>query len=74
MTQIVLNGEQADALHAASEPIQLIDGQGRVLGIANPIHSSQLTPKEIGELESLADSDGPWLSPAQVREHLTHLE
>jgi hypothetical protein len=74
MTQIILSGEQAAALHSATQPIQLIDSAGRVVGVANSLQgAANLSPQEILALESLADSEGPWYSGDEVRERLERL-
>jgi hypothetical protein len=74
MTQIILSGEQASALAAACEPIYLVDANGHILGIVNPLHGDDsLTVERIAELESRIGSDGPWYSLSEVQEHLQRL-
>ncbi|MBW3599890.1 MAG: hypothetical protein KY475_21785 [Planctomycetes bacterium] len=70
MTQIVLTGEQAQIFMAATEPVEIRDETGNLLGIV----ARGLREDEIALARERLQSDGPWISTRDVLEHLNSLE
>jgi len=70
MTQLVLSDEQARQLSQTSEPVELVDREGRHLGYV----TSDFSPEEIAEAERRAGSSGPWYTTQEVLKHLESLE
>lgn len=77
MIRIVLTDEQAEAIAAASEPIDLVDGSGRMLGRMTPPPRHELTPEEAAEIAEIkrrmACDDGTRRTTAEVLERLRAL-
>jgi hypothetical protein len=70
MVQVILSKEQALQLERACEAVELLDPEGRSLGIV----TTRLTAAQIEAGQKLARSDGPWYSTAEVLQHLESLE
>ncbi|MFV0446689.1 MAG: hypothetical protein ACK5Q5_24215 [Planctomycetaceae bacterium] len=70
MTQIVLSPEQVQQLASAQDSVLLVDSAGQ--GIAYVV--TGFTPTEVSAAERLADSEGPWLSTADVIARLAAAE
>jgi hypothetical protein len=70
MTQIILSAEQAQAVIAASDAVELRDDQGLLLGyVARPASKG-----EVAEAKRRLESDGPWHTTEHVLKHLNSLE
>ena len=69
MTRIVLTEEQARVVAAATKPVPVCDGAGKVLGYLGPVWSE----KDIEEAKKTLAADGPWYTTDQVLEHLRSL-
>ena len=70
MTQIVLNPDQAKLYHQATEPVQVCDPHGKVLGTLPPEYSAEF----IAEQKRRAASPGPWYSGDMVQAMFRSLE
>jgi hypothetical protein len=70
MTKIVLTPEQANLYHQATEPVQVCDVQGIVLGTLPPDYSAEF----IAELKRRARMPGRTFTGEQVRRHLQALD
>lgn len=70
MTTIAVPRSLADALGKATEPIRLVDDQGKILGSFAPATvaaaSDDLTAEEIAELKRRVASPGPWYSTDEM--------
>lgn len=72
MTRVILNDDQARAVRGASDTVALLDQSGVLIGyVAAQTHFS---PEEIEEAQRRANSDGPWLTTAEVLSRLSALE
>lgn len=69
MTQIVLNSEQAKLYHQATQPVQVCDTQGKVLGTLPPDYSAEF----IAELKRRAREPGRRFTSEQVTRHMQAL-
>jgi hypothetical protein len=70
MVQIVLTKEQAEKIARANEGVELLDEQGRSLGVLTRGYSAE----ELKLAKERARSEGPWYTTAQVLEYLQTLE
>jgi hypothetical protein len=70
MIQIILNDDQAGVVQRALNPVELRNGQGRLIGYVSPPPSSAI----VAEAKRRANSVGPWHTTQQVLDHLTSLE
>ena len=70
MTQIVLSDDQARAVQAATDAVEIRDQRGNLLGYVSPPPSGV----EIAEAKRRLESDGPWHTTEQVMDYLTSLE
>jgi len=70
MTQIVLSDDQAQAVQAATETVEIRDRHGNLLGYV----SSPPSNAEIAAARQRLQSDGPWHTTEQVLDHLKSLE
>ena len=71
MTTIAVPRSLAEALGKATEPIRLVDEQGRVLGSFAPATttrkgSDELSAEELAELKRRVNSPGPWYSTDEM--------
>jgi hypothetical protein len=70
MTQIVLNPDQVKLYHQATEPVQVCDPQGKVLGTLPPEYSAEF----IAELKRRARAPGRRYTSEQVTQFLQKLD
>lgn len=70
MSHITLNTQQARILAAASDPVEIRDEQGNLLGYV----SRRTRDEEIALARQRLESNGPWVSTNEVLEHLKSLE
>ena len=70
MVQVVLTKEQAERIASADEGVELLDEEGRSLGIVTRGYS----PEELKLAQERARSEGPWYTTEEVLEHLKTLE
>ena len=75
MIRIVLTEEQTEAITGVSEPIDLVDSSGRMLGRMTPTLPStdetpDMTPEELAELKQRMLSPGPGVTTKQLLERL----
>jgi hypothetical protein len=70
MTTIAVPRSLAEALTRATEPICLVDEQGKVLGNFAPAKAAagtdDLTAEEIAEMKRRLASPGPWYSTDEM--------
>ena len=69
MTQIILSDDQARALQAATDAVEIRDPQGNLLGYLSPPPSEA----EIAEAKRRLESDGPWYTTERVMDQLKSL-
>lgn len=70
MSQIVLSAHQVQFVVAASDPVELRDDQGTLLGyVARPPADT-----EVAAAKRRLTSGGPWHTTEQVLKHLESLE
>ena len=79
MTTIAVPRSLAEALGKATEPVRLVDDQGKVLGSFAPAEvtrsgADELTPEELAELKRRISSPGPWYTTDEVLAYLQSLE
>lgn len=78
MVELVISDEQARMLTETGGVVVIRDQNGNVVGSAfrtkkvNPL--SRFTPQQLADLEARSQSDGPWLTTAQVLDHLRSLD
>lgn len=70
MTQIILNDDQAQAVQAARDAVEVRDRSGRLLGYVSPPPGDA----EIAQAKRRLQSQGPWYTTEEVLEHLRTLE
>ena len=70
MAQIILSPDQAKLYHQATEPVQVCDPEGKVLGTLPPDFSAEF----LAELKRRAASPGPWYSGEDVQSMFRFLE
>ena len=71
MTDLVLNSEQVKTIRNANLGVQVVDGEGNILGfVVNAFFSAS----EIAEMERAFDSDEPRYTTQEVLQHLRSLE
>jgi hypothetical protein len=70
MTLIVLSDDQAKAVQAAVDPVEIRDGRGNLLGYMFPPPSDA----EIVEAKRRLESPGPWYTTNEVMERLRAVE
>ena len=74
MIRIVLTDEQSKAIAAASEPIDLVDGAGRMLGrVTKPTATaseSDLSAEELAEIKRRMASPGPGITTKELLDRL----
>src|SRR5687767_431061 len=69
MTQIVLNPDQVKVYQQATEPVQICDPHGKVLGTVKP----EYPPEFIAELKRRAREPGKRYTSEQVTRHMKAL-
>lgn len=83
MIRIVLTEEQTKAITGVSEPIDLVDSSGRMLGRMTPTppesdQALEMTPEDLAEVKRrMADAardGGTFYTTQQVLDHLKSLE
>lgn len=83
MIRIVLTDEQTQAIASASEPIDLVDASGRMLGRITPalpasVKAHELSAEELAEIKRrMANAEagkGQFFTFQEVLEHLKSLE
>ena len=78
MTTLSVTPDLAEALSKATEPVRLVDGQGKLLGSFSPATISQRSadpaPEEIAEMQRRAASSEARLTTDDVLAHLRSLE
>jgi hypothetical protein len=79
MTTIAVSRSLADALGKATQPIRLVDDQGKLLGSFAPAESvaddaNALSAEEISELKRRMSSAGPWYTTDEVLAYIQSLE
>jgi hypothetical protein len=70
MTQIILSDDQANAVQAATDTVEIRDRRGNLLGYV----SLPPSEAEIAEARGRLHSAGPWYTTEQVLDHLKSLE
>ena len=70
MVQIVLSGDQVQAVVHAQGQVQLCDEQGNVLGYV----ARGPSQVQVAEAIDKIGSEGPWYTTEQVLRHLDSLE
>ena len=75
MIRIVLNEEQTKAITGVSEPIDLVDSSGRMLGRMTPTppesdQTLEMTPEELSDLKRRTESPGPGAATKELLERL----
>jgi len=70
MTQIILSDDQANAVQAATDTVEIRDRHGNLLGYVSPPPSDA----EIAEARRRLQSAGPWYTTEQVLDQLKSLE
>ena len=71
MTELVLTTEQVKVVRNADTGVQIVDGEGNVLGF---VMNTFFSPREIAEMEAAFDSDEPRYTTEEVLEHLRSLQ
>ena len=71
MTTIAVPRSLAEALGKATEPIRLVDEQGKLLGRFSPAAdaiyaSDELTAEELAEMKRRMSSPGPWYTTDEM--------
>ena len=71
MTTIAVPRSLAEALCQATEPIHLVDEQGKLLGSFAPATTTrdgaeELSAEELAELKRRVNSPGPWYSTDEM--------
>jgi len=69
MTQIILSDDQANAVQAATDTVEIRDRHGKLLGYVSPPPSEA----EIAEAGRRLQSAGPWYASKQVLDQLKSL-
>lgn len=72
MSQILLNDDQANVVRQATDPVELCDRSGILLGYVT--RKVIATPEEIAEARRRLNSDGPWHTTAEVLARMRALE
>ena len=70
MMRIVLSDDQANAVQAATDVVEIRDRRGSLLGYISPPPGDA----EIAEAKRRLESNGPWHTTEQVMDHLKSLE
>jgi hypothetical protein len=65
MTQIVLSDDQARAVQAATNAVEIRDGRGYLLGYVAPPPDDA----EVADARRRLASGGPWYTTQQVMDH-----
>ena len=71
MLKLKLSEEQAKAIAEATEPVELCDPQGRLLG---QVAAAGLTPEQFFEIKRRASADGPRYTSDEVQDFLVFLK
>jgi len=83
MIRIILTEEQTNAIARSSEPIDLVDGSGRMLGRMTPMSRTtdpmlELSAEELAEIDrrmaNAEKGNGVFYTTQEVLEHLESLE
>lgn len=75
MIRIVLDDEQAKAIIAAKDQVEVCDENGRVLGVIDrAIPPARFSEEEIARAKRNLATPGPRYTTEQVLEHLRSLE
>lgn len=82
MTQLIASEAMLQQLRALTQPVDIVDAEGKVLGRYTPVTSSEkeeqyreaMTLFDPKELERLAQTKQPGYTIDQVMEHLRSLE
>ncbi len=75
MIRIVLTEEQTKAITGVSEPIDLVDSSGRMLGRIPPTppesdQTLEMTPEDLADLKRRMESPGPGATTKELLERL----
>ena len=75
MIRIVLTEEQTEAIMGASEPIDLVDSSGRMLGrmtreLPDSDQTLEMTSEELADLKRRMESPGPGVTTKELIERL----
>jgi hypothetical protein len=75
MIRIVLNDEQARQIVGASQPIEVVDAQGRALGQIAPVSTPQsmretISEDELAEVKQRMQSPGEYSTLQQIKDRL----
>jgi hypothetical protein len=72
MTQIILNDDQVQAVRQGTDPVEVCDPSGVLVGYVT--RRVMATPEEIAEAKRRAASPGPWHTTEQFLARLQALE